>query len=323
MRLTRHPQNPILGKNPDNPWEAGSVLNPTVWREPDGRFGMLYRATNDVNSAEAGHYISSIGLAWSKDGVTWSRHAKPFIQPTEQYENLLGCEDPRVTRISSENYIFYSAVSGITIGDQKQDLVRIALATTKDFQSVKKFGVVGPDVYSKAGALFPQRIHDHYLMLWADQQRAGRSRIILSEFETLDHLKHTHSHDWMPNKIDQDYLEIPASGIYTEQEVGAIPIETADGWLLIYSGFSTEPHCWTICAALLDRHNPRKILGYSHEPLLAPETPGETTGVVNNVCFPEGAVVAGDELYVYYGSGDQSICLATCNLADLLAELKS
>jgi predicted GH43/DUF377 family glycosyl hydrolase len=107
-------------------------------------------------------------------------------------------------------------------------------------------------------------------------------------------------------------------------EVGAVPIKTPDGWLLIYCNANVSDHPeWTISAALLDLHDPRKVLAVTKDPILKPETDEERHGVVNNVTFPEGAVVVGEDLYVYYGSGDQGICLATCRLEDLLTHLKS
>ena len=317
MKLLRHPDNPILAKNPDRAWEAGSVFNPTVWEHEPGKYGMLYRATNDVKPNEQEGYVSSIGLAWSTDGIHWDRQPEPLIKPDQPYEDSLGCEDPRITKLGDTYYIFYTAVSLPKPGHQ----VRIALATTKDFKTIQKYGVIGPDSSSKAASLFPQAIDGQFDLLWADQAGSD-SRIILSRFVSLEQLEHTKPVDWTPAKIDQDWLKIPAAGIFTDQEVGATPIKTPAGWLLIYSGFSKEPR-WTICAALLDLADPGHVLTATPEPLLLPETDAEKTGVVNNVCFPEGAVVIGDELYVYYGSGDQGICLATCKLSELLDYLKS
>ncbi|MBI5306257.1 hypothetical protein HZB04_01585 [Candidatus Wolfebacteria bacterium] len=41
-------------------------------------------------------------------------------------------------------------------------------------------------------------------------------------------------------------------------------------------------------------------------------------GLVPNVTFPEGAVAVDGKLYIYYGSADTVIGLATCKLDDLL-----
>ena len=58
-------------------------------------------------------------------------------------------------------------------------------------------------------------------------------------------------------------------------------------------------------------------------PLLTPQTESELTGIVNRVTFPAGALVIDGVVHLYYGSGDQGICLATCELDALLAHLKS
>ena len=73
---------------------------------------------------------------------------------------------------------------------------------------------------------------------------------------------------------------------------------------------------------MLDLHDPRKILA-NLDHILRPETERERHGVVNHVAFPEGAVVFGEDLYVYYGSGDQGICVATCDYNELLEHLTS
>jgi predicted GH43/DUF377 family glycosyl hydrolase len=54
---------------------------------------------------------------------------------------------------------------------------------------------------------------------------------------------------------------------------------------------------------------------------LEPETPYELNGQVNNVVFPCGAVVIGEELFVYYGGGDTVIGVATMKLAELMNSL--
>ena len=55
--------------------------------------------------------------------------------------------------------------------------------------------------------------------------------------------------------------------------------------------------------------------------MLAPLAPYERTGDVPNVVFPCGLVhdEASDELRLYYGAADTSICLATAQLDDVLA----
>jgi predicted GH43/DUF377 family glycosyl hydrolase len=45
-------------------------------------------------------------------------------------------------------------------------------------------------------------------------------------------------------------------------------------------------------------------------------------GEVNNVCFPTGAIVEDDTLYIYYGAADLRIAVASVSFSELLAELQ-
>ena len=147
-----------------------------------------------------------------------------------------------------------------------------------------------------------------------------------ASFDSLDEVKRP------PKNLITDIIDHyednvvfkPPESVYRGAEVGAVPVKTKDGWLFIYCNANISNHPdWTISAALLDLHDPGKIIVQTKEPILIPETKSELKGVVNSVTFPEGAVIVGKELYVYYGSGDQGCCLATCEVDDLLRYLKS
>jgi len=322
MKLDRHPENPILQKNPDVGWEAGSVFNPSVLYE-DGIFRMVYRATNDTKNYEKGGYMSSIGYAESTDGVHFTRFPEPIIKPDMEYEAILGCEDPRITKVDDEYFLYYTAVGGTW---EKWE-VRIALATSKDLKTWKKYGIVGPrHTTSKAAALFPEKIHGHYGLLYTWMADSPLSSILYTRFDSREELVRPSS-THMAQTIDQYEDRVvfrPPERVYRGAEVGAVPIKTDLGWVLIYCPANTADHPeWSINAALLDLHHPQKVLATTEHPILHPQTDQELSGVVNNVTFPEGAVVVEDTLYVYYGSGDQGCCLATCNFNDLLRHLES
>lgn len=61
------------------------VLNDTIF--------LFYRAQNESKT-------STVGLAWSTDGVNFTRLDRPIIAPTEEWEQIGGCEDPRIVSFS-------------------------------------------------------------------------------------------------------------------------------------------------------------------------------------------------------------------------------
>jgi len=281
---------------------------------------MVYRATNDIKKDIKDGYMSSIGYAESNDGIHFKRHQQPLIIADQDYESGLGCEDARVIKINDTYFLYYTAVQGYGISKK----VRIALATSKNFVTWTKHGIIGPSTRSKAATLFPQKINDRYVLFYTWMADTPLSSIMQVQYNSIDEVVHP-SKNLMADSIDhyEDTVVFrPPVNVFRGAEVGAPPIKTKDGWLFVYCNANVSDHKeWTISAALLDLEDPRKILAHTKEPILKPETELEVTGVVNNVTFPSGAVIVNDELYVYYGSGDQGCCLATCKVEELLASM--
>ncbi|HTY39590.1 MAG TPA: glycosidase, partial [Candidatus Paceibacterota bacterium] len=104
--------------------------------------------------------------------------------------------------------------------------------------------------------------------------------------------------------------------------IAAPPIETAEGWLLLYHGVSSPKNTYKLGAALLRLENPTEIIARTDHPILEPELPYERNGQVANVVFPCGAVVIEDKLYVYYGGADSVVGVATADLTELVTMVK-
>jgi predicted GH43/DUF377 family glycosyl hydrolase len=85
---------------------------------------------------------------------------------------------------------------------------------------------------------------------------------------------------------------------------------------------TVDGYVYSACAALLDLETPQKEIARLPLPLFFPEEIWELKGEVNNVCFPTGAVVDGDRLYIYYGAADQRIAVASVNMLELLQDLE-
>src|SRR5690606_13198280 len=120
-------------------------------------------------------------------------------------------------------------------------------------------------------------------------------------FEDVDELRNPPSRLW-----HQHMRELDAHAILHPQEewearkigAGAPPVRTDAGWLLLYHGVDQQ-HVYRAGLALLDLEDPRRVLARTRRPVLEPEHEFERVGDVNNVVFPEGAVVIDGLLHVY------------------------
>jgi len=278
---------------------------------------MLYRATGNAKPIEdikgwKEWRTSTIGYAESYDGVNFRIQKDPLVKPEFKWESM-GCEDPRISKIGDTYFIFYTAVTTIS-GFLK---VRLALAETKDFKEIKKHGPVGPNIpsnegYVKAGSFFPEHIGGKLAMLFTWHSDSPESIILIAKFNNIKEFIKPSKDFWSNflKKRKNHALISPTSKALRGPEVGATPIKTKKGWLLIYFG-ETSTKQWTINSALHNLKNPKKILWQSKGPILKPEKLYEKKGIVDNVTFPEGAVIKDGKLFVYYGAGDKYCCLAT------------
>jgi beta-1,4-mannooligosaccharide/beta-1,4-mannosyl-N-acetylglucosamine phosphorylase len=107
-----------------------------------------------------------------------------------------------------------------------------------------------------------------------------------------------------------------AVGGWQSMKIGAgpIPIETNEGWLMIYHGVcnTCSGYVYSFGAALLDIDQPSKVLYRTRPYMLTPEKDYETTGFVPNVAFPCAALCdTGDgRIAIYYGAADTYVAIA-------------
>lgn len=320
---------PVLSPREDIKWASGAVFNPGAWFE-DGQVHLLFRSIpkgyktqklEDRNPGEPDmgfddNYVSYIGYASSKDGVNFEWRKEPFIAPGEDF-NKFGAEDPRISKIDDNFLITYTALSRPAF--DKIDGVRIGLASTKDFKTIDEHGIVGPPNHrDKDAVIFPRRINGKIIML---------HRIVpdiqLIAFDSLDQLFNPPKSLW-ENHLNnlEDYVVMRSKFDWEGKKIGAgpTPIETDEGWLLIYHGVD-ENHVYRMGVALLDLDNPQKVIVRAPVPVLEPELDFELYGDVPNVVFPEGAVVIDGTLHVYYGAADLKIGHAQINMKKLLTWL--
>ena len=249
--------------------------------------------------------LSHLRLARSKDGYQFNIDKQPAIFPTEDYEEY-GIEDPRMTVLEGVVYINYTAVSRFGVS--------VALASTTDFKTYTKLGVILPPE-NKNVVIFPERINGEYVMIHRPATTGLGSQQMWMAFS--NDMLHWGNHvPFMGKRPGMwDSIRIGA---------GAVPIKTEYGWLEIYHGVN-EQQGYCLGASLLALNKPSIILARSNVPFLIPETEYERTGFYGNVVFTCGAVVtdAPDHhvVSIYYGAADQYTCRADIELEDILDSL--
>ena len=107
---------------------------------------------------------------------------------------------------------------------------------------------------------------------------------------------------------------------------GPAPIETDEGWLLIYHGVITTCNgfVYRMGAALLDLDEPWRVKYRSKDYLMAPWELYECVGDVPNVVFPCAALTdsATGRIAIYYGCADTVTGIAFTTVDELLHFVK-
>lgn len=315
--LKRSFENPILVPESDLPWEAEGAFNGSAIRSK-GKTHLLYRAQSLPLLHEEGPWLSlaSIGHTTSTDGIHFKKHV-PVLSPELHWERF-GCEDPRVTEFEGAYYVFYTALSEFPF---RAEGITVGLGITKNFRQFEKHHIT--PFNAKAMTMFPERINGKIWTLLSVNTDRPPATIALASFDTVEQM-------WDETYWKAWYETLPEQSFELQRrerdhiEIGAPPIKTKAGWLLLYSyiqNYLTETPLFTIEAVLLDLKNPRKILGRTTMPLLTPEEEYERYGKVKNIVFPTGVIVRGDTLMVYYGAADTTTCVATGSLKLLLKEI--
>ena len=293
--FVRHPSNPLITAR-DLPYQANAVFNAGV-ADLEKEVLLLVRVESCTGRS---HLI----VARSADGIAgWQFEPRALLHSSEGYsceEN--GVEDARVTWMEDLK------VWGITYTAYSPHGPGIALATTTDFKTIERMGMVMTPNNKNAG-LFPCKFNGLYAMLHRPSVSGGSI--------------------WVSFSPDLAYwgrpsVVIPVRGgpWWDGQRVGAClpPIRTDAGWLVIYHGVKEVAGgpIYRLGAALLDLAEPQKLIGRSRTWLLAPRESYERTGDAANVVFACGGLIRDDCLHVYYGAADSCICLATAKLSDVL-----
>ena len=301
--FVRYPGNPIVTA------QAVPTAN-TIFNSAAVPFGKGYAGVFRIDDNEI---LCWLHAGFSDDGIHWKinpDHIQLDRSDPDLVANGRGY-DPRVTEIDGVYYItwcHYPAGGGPAIG----------LAKTTDFRRFHLLAdIVQP--FNRNAVLFPRKIDGMYAILHRPSD-TGHTPFGEIFYATSPDLVR-----WGPHRFVFGTDTRTSWWQSTKVGPGPTPIETKEGWLVIYHGVRQSCSGFIYCAggAILDLEKPWKVLYRSKAYLLAPTAEYERVGDTPNVIFPCGAIVdKTGKLALYYGAADTSVCLAHAQVDDVISFIK-
>lgn len=290
----RYKENPIIGRYEQR--RSNSIFNSAVVPFEDGYAG-VFRCDSISISMD-------IFAGRSKDGIHWNIEDNP-IQFEGAEPEILNREfryDPRVCFIEDRYYITWcNGYHGPTIG----------IAYTFDFKTFTQIeNAFLP--FNRNGVLFPRKIQGKYMLMSrpSDNGHTPFGDIFVSQ--SMD-MEFWGRHRYMMGTVNGD----ESAWQSTKIGPGPVPIETDEGWILIYHGVLTtcNGYVYRMGCALLDLDEPWKVKYRTKDYILAPLEGYECVGDVPNVVFPCAALADADtgRIAIYYGCADTvtGLCFTT------------
>ncbi|HWW40344.1 MAG TPA: hypothetical protein VNZ46_13595, partial [Pedobacter sp.] len=161
-------------------WQKADVFNPAAIVK-DNKVYLLLRCEDNPAARLSGR-TSRIGLAYSDDGIHFTKYPTPVLYPDRdtfmKYDNPGGCEDPRIVETKDGLYVLaYTSWNGKT--------ARLSIAFSKDLIHWEKKGPAFARAYdgkflnywSKSGSIVTKmeggrpiaaKINGKYWMYWGE-----------------------------------------------------------------------------------------------------------------------------------------------------------
>jgi beta-1,4-mannooligosaccharide/beta-1,4-mannosyl-N-acetylglucosamine phosphorylase len=295
----RYSNNPVIPRSPFP--TANSVFNSAVVPF-NGAFAGVFRCDDTARQMQ-------LHVGFSKDGFNWDINPErlKFIGAEPEIASFDYAYDPRVCWIEDRYYVTWcNGYHGPTIG----------VGYTFDFKTFHQMeNAYLP--FNRNGVLFPRKINGKYVMFSrpSDSGHTPFGDIFLSQSPDMIYWgEHRHvmgtAGGWESTKIG----------------AGPIPIETSEGWLLIYHGVLTSCNVfvYSFGSALLDLDEPWKVIARARPYLINPRESYECVGDVPNVCFPCAALLdrPTGRMAIYYGCADTVTGLVFGKLDEIIAFTK-
>jgi predicted GH43/DUF377 family glycosyl hydrolase len=218
-------------------------------------------------------------------------------------------EDVRFTRFEDEGDhegLYFGTFTSFNF--PKRRLLPCVIVT-KDFRVFEYKTLHGAGAGDKDIAYFPKRINGRYAAL---SRNNGQDIFLMTSEDPFSFKKTKCIAQCRPGSFDAHKMGVCAP-----------PIETPEGWLVIYHGVADPGQIYSLSAMLLDLDDPSRVIArlpYTlHHPLA-----DERRGMLSNINYTCGAILheASGNLVMPYACNDTFCKVGRIGLDELLARLK-
>jgi predicted GH43/DUF377 family glycosyl hydrolase len=223
-------------------------------------------------------------------------------------ENSETWEDIRFTPFMDEGEYEGCFLGTFTSFNFMKQKMQAGVLITKDFRSFEYHLLKGAGVEDKDFAYFPRSINGRYGLL---SRNDGRDLYYMTSDNPFSWTKKKRIATCRPDSFDAHKLGVCAP-----------PIETKEGWLVIYHGVADPGQIYSLSAMLLDLEDPCKVIARLPYTLHCPLA-DEREGMLSNINYTCGAVLhePTQTLIIPFACNDTFIKVGRIGLDELTARL--
>jgi predicted GH43/DUF377 family glycosyl hydrolase len=283
------------------------------------------------------NYISEIWPLVSSDGVNFKRLRNVVIRGdgTDHPDFAYGIEDTRIVNFGHRYLLIGCGKIKPPFRGGNSD--RIAVYSTKDFIKIEYHGMVK---YFDSRNVIPFFVDKKTYLLLRFHPNIHLTKLSAGVEQLLDPQKYRRRWRRLFKERNKSLLFRAREFLHEKEKIGPSTqlIKTKKGLLFLYHAVGEIDikiareyglrrkieRGYSICAALLDIKNPKRVIARTQHPIYIPSMPYESKGNntfaidVPNVVFPVGTILIDNKLLIYCGAGDKYITLLSCNLDNLV-----